>query len=221
MIAPNMATMLGYMCTDAGIAAPLLQQMLSAVNTRTFNGITVDGDTSTNDMVLLLANGASGAPEIIRGTTEEIIFIEHLESVARHLAQSIVRDGEGASKFVSITVRGAASDIDADIAARSVAQSSLVKTAIHGEDANWGRIAAAVGYSGIAFDPAAMEIKIGDVVVLAPPYRAEFSEALAKATLSQTDVTITVDLHAGPGEATLWTCDLSKEYVHINASYRS
>lgn len=221
MIAPNMATMLGYICTDARIAPPLLQSILSYVNTRTFNRITVDGDTSTNDMVLLLANGAAGGDEILAGTDDARVFTERLESVARHLAQSIVRDGEGASKFVAITVRGASSDEDADTAARSIAGSSLVKTAIHGEDANWGRIAAAVGYSGIDFDPAKMEIRIGDVVVLAPPYRAEFSEAEAKQTLSQTDITITVDLHGGAGEATLWTCDLSKEYIHINASYRS
>ena len=221
MIAPNMATMLGYVCTDANINNDTLQAMLSGATKQTFNRITVDGDTSTNDMVLLLANGAANGSEIFAGSSDAQTFTTHLESVCRSLAQSIVRDGEGANKFVAITVRGAVTEKDAETAARSIAGSSLVKTAIHGEDANWGRIAAAVGYSGIDFAPEKMEILLGDVVMLAPPYRIDFSEAAAKEVLSKKDIDIIVDLHAGDAEATCWTCDLSKDYVHINASYRS
>jgi glutamate N-acetyltransferase/amino-acid N-acetyltransferase len=221
MIAPNMATMLGYVCTDARIGHSTLQKMLSYVNERSFNSITVDGDTSTNDMVLLLANGAASANEIAENSNEYNMFLSHLEAVSRSLAQMIVRDGEGATKFIEINVRGAASEDAARTAARSIANSNLVKTAIHGEDANWGRIAAAVGYSGIDFTPEEMEIWIGDVQVLKKNYGIDFDEAHAKEVLSKKDIIITVNLNGGNGAASFWTCDLSKEYIHINASYRS
>ncbi|HET7152489.1 MAG TPA: bifunctional ornithine acetyltransferase/N-acetylglutamate synthase, partial [Candidatus Kapabacteria bacterium] len=221
MIAPNMATMLGYICTDARIGHSTLQKMLSYVNERSFNSITVDGDTSTNDMVLLLANGAASSKEIAENSSEYNTFLSHLQSVSSSLAQMIVRDGEGATKFIEINVRGAATEDAARTAARSIANSNLVKTAIHGEDANWGRIAAAVGYSGIDFTPEEMEIWIGDVQVLKKNYGIDFSETHAKEVLSKKDIVINVNLNGGSGAASFWTCDLSKEYVHINASYRS
>jgi len=221
MIAPNMATMLGFLCTDARIGQSALQKMLSEITERTFNSITVDGDTSTNDMVLLLANGAASGTEITEQSDGFAVFSKHLETVCRGLAQMIVRDGEGASKFIEIRVKGADSNGDARIAAKAIANSNLVKTAIYGEDANWGRIAAAVGYSGIDFNPEAMEIWIGSVQVLKKGYHIDFDEAEAKKVLSEKDITIDVQLNGGAGEAAFWTCDLTKEYVNINASYRS
>jgi glutamate N-acetyltransferase/amino-acid N-acetyltransferase len=221
MIAPNMATMLAYVCTDATIHAATLQPLVRETVDRSFNSILVDNDTSTNDMLLVLANGAAEGPAIKTGTPEHAAFAEALATVCRDLAISIVRDGEGATKLVTINVRGAHSNDDAKRAARSIASSMLVKTAIHGRDANWGRIAAAVGYSGISFDPAAMEIHLGSVPVLKKNYNTAFDEAAAAIVLAERDVTIGVNLNNGTGSATMWTCDLSKEYVHINASYRS
>ncbi len=221
MIMPNMATMLAYICTDATIDAATLDALLRETVDRSFNSILVDNDTSTNDMVLVLANGAAGAPPIVAGTPEHAAFAEALATVCRDLAISIVRDGEGATKLVTVEVRGAASADDARRAARSIAGSMLVKTAIHGRDANWGRVAAAVGYSGIAFDPAQMEIHLGGVPVLKKNYDTAFDEDAAAAVLAERDVTIGVQLNRGTGSATVWTCDLSKDYVHINASYRS
>ncbi|MBS1910806.1 MAG: bifunctional glutamate N-acetyltransferase/amino-acid acetyltransferase ArgJ [Bacteroidetes bacterium] len=221
MIAPNMATVLGFVATDAAISTPLLQQALSGAIARSFNRVSVDGDTSTNDMVIALANGESGAPMITEGSSEYVAFYTALEYLLTKLAKMIARDGEGATKLIEVVVRGAATEEEAEIAARAIANSNLVKTAIHGEDANWGRIIAAVGYSGIEFDPEAITIVLNQVPVLLPNYEIVIDEDRAKAALASECVVIEVNLGRGSDEATFWTCDLSKEYVHINASYRS
>ncbi|HMK38582.1 MAG TPA: bifunctional glutamate N-acetyltransferase/amino-acid acetyltransferase ArgJ [Bacteroidota bacterium] len=222
MIAPNMATMLAFVSTDAAVEPEVLRTALARAADCSFNRISVDGDTSTNDMVALLANGASGAPPLATASGPSYeAFFGALERTLVALSKMIVRDGEGATKFVEITVTGAADESSAVKAARAIANSNLVKTAIHGEDANWGRILAAVGYSGIEFDPAQVEIFFGDVAILRRNYAIDFSEAEAKEVLSHDEITITVDLHAGEAKASFWTCDLSAEYVHINASYRT
>jgi glutamate N-acetyltransferase/amino-acid N-acetyltransferase len=222
MIAPNMATLLAFVTTDALIPSPLLQRALKRAADRSFNRITVDGDTSTNDMALVLANGAAGNREVTSAEDPGFeAFCAALEDVMRRLSKMIVTDGEGATKFIEVMVKGARDDAEADRAARAIANSSLVKTALHGEDANWGRILAAVGYSGITFDPAATTIAFGDLPVLRQQFGIDFSEERAKEVLSRKEITVTVDLHQGGGEAFVWTCDLSAEYVAINANYRT
>ena len=222
MIAPNMATMLAFITTDAAIDPALLRTALVRAVDRSFNRISVDGDTSTNDMAVVLAGGRSGLPLIASATDPAYAaFAAGLEHLLVRLSRMIVLDGEGATKFVEIVVSGAASEADAARAARSIGTSNLVKTAIHGEDANWGRILAAVGNAGIAFAPEETEIRFGDVPILGKNYAIDFSEAEAKRALSAREITIRVTLNGGPGEATFWTCDLSREYVAINASYRS
>ena len=221
MIAPNMATMLAFITTDIDITRPLLKQALKRATDLSFNRITVDGDTSTNDMVLILANGRAENPIIEKEGAGYKIFCRALNEVLITLSKMIVKDGEGATKFIEVTVTGARSVNDAGIAARTICNSSLVKTALHGEDANWGRILAAVGRSGISFDPDKTEIFFDTLRVLGKNYDISFSEALAKKILQRNEITISVDLHGGRHSATFWTCDLSKEYVHINASYRS
>jgi glutamate N-acetyltransferase/amino-acid N-acetyltransferase len=222
MIAPNMATMLAFVTTDAAVAPDVLRTALSRAADRSFNRISVDGDTSTNDMVAVLANGASGARLLTAAAGEDYeVFYGALERVLIALSKMIVRDGEGATKFIEITVTGAADEKCAVQAARAIANSNLVKTAIHGEDANWGRIIAAVGYSGIDFDPAQVEISFGAVPILRQNYVIDFSEEDAKNVLSKKEITITVNQNQGGGSASFWTCDLSKEYVAINANYRT
>jgi glutamate N-acetyltransferase/amino-acid N-acetyltransferase len=221
MIAPNMATMLAFVTTDAVIAQPLLTKALRHANSKSFNRITVDGDMSTNDMLLILANGEAKNKTIKDHTEEYQLFVAPLEYVLIKLAKMIARDGEGATKLVEILVTGAKSEDDAVQAAKAVANSNLVKTAIHGSDANWGRILAAVGYSGIDFNPDRVEISFDDVKVLKENYEIVLDEEKAKAALSKDSVVVTIDLNQGAANARVWTCDLSKEYVHINASYRS
>lgn len=221
MIAPNMATMLAFITTDAAIAPALLKKTLRSVCDLSFNRITVDGDTSTNDMAVVLANGASGTPTLRESSADYKKFYAALKHVLITLSKLIVKDGEGATKFVEVTVKGAPSAKDADIACRTVCNSSLVKTAIHGEDANWGRILAAVGRSGIRFNPDKTEIFFGKLRILGKNYDISFSEEKAKKILQKKEIVITVDLHSGSHAATFWTCDLSREYVTINASYRS
>ena len=221
MIAPNMATMLAFVSTDAVISSFLLQKALTTAVNKSFNRITVDGDTSTNDMVLLFANGLAGNPPMKEGATAFGRFSAALEQVLAALAKMIARDGEGATKLVEVVVNGARQEKDAIQAARAIANSNLVKTAIHGADANWGRILAAVGYSGIDFEPEKVEISFDHVPILKRNFRANFSEARARAALSNENVNITVDLNLGRKSATFWTCDFSKEYVSINANYRS
>ncbi|MFQ3596972.1 MAG: bifunctional glutamate N-acetyltransferase/amino-acid acetyltransferase ArgJ [Chloroherpetonaceae bacterium] len=221
MIAPNMGTMLAFITTDAAIAQPLLQQALSVTNQKSFNRISVDGDESTNDMVVVLANGLAENPLIAEHNDEYKRFEKALEFVLTELAKMIVRDGEGATKFVEITVSGARSEHDAEVMARTVANSSLVKTALHGEDANWGRILAALGYSRIEFLPEKVEIRFGDVPILNQNFEIVLDEASAKAELSKHDITVKINLNLGEASATFWTCDLSEKYVEINGSYRS
>jgi glutamate N-acetyltransferase/amino-acid N-acetyltransferase len=221
MIAPNMATMLAFLTTDASIDQTLLQKTFAQLIDRSFNRISVDGDMSTNDMAVLLANGESGAPAIVEGTKEFDLFAQALEHVLVRLAKMIARDGEGATKLVEIAVKGAKSEAEALQAARAVANSNLVKTAINGEDANWGRIMAAVGYSGIDFVPENVELWFNEVPVLEKNYGIVMDEAKAKAVFALENITITVNLNQGSESACFWTCDLSKEYVNINASYRS
>ena len=222
MIAPNMATMLAFVTTDARVNPAVMQDALRLAADRSFNRISVDGDMSTNDMVLLFANGAAGGAEILSVSDPSYApFYEALEHVLTRLSKMIVVDGEGATKFVEVRVVDAATEEVAAQAARAIANSNLVKTAIHGEDANWGRILAAVGYSGIDFDPAAVEISFGEVPILGKNYAIDFSEEDAHAVLCRKEISITVNLNQGTASATFWTCDLSKEYVAINANYRT
>ena len=221
MIAPNMATMLGFVTSDIGIEQPLLAKALQAANRRSFNRITVDGDMSTNDMVLVLANGLAKNSPIKDNSEEFQLFVTALEYVLIKLAKMIVRDGEGATKLIEIMVTGARSEDEAAQAAKAVANSNLVKTAIHGADANWGRILAAVGYSGVDFNPDDVEISFGDLPVLRKNYEIVLDEEKAKELLLKDTVLIVVNLNQGTQFARFWTCDLTKEYVHINASYRS
>ncbi len=218
MIAPDMATMLVYIFTDAAIDRPILQSMVSALNQISFNCITVDGDTSTSDTLLVAATGASG----IRVTESSLDFMEALRGVMLDLAHQVVRDGEGATKFVTISVTGAASDAEARTHAMSIANSPLVKTAIAGEDPNWGRVVMAVGKSGAQADRDRLEIRFGDILVAAegqvhPGYREEEAAAYMK----RPEIDIHVDLGLGGGRSVVWTCDLTHGYIDINADYRS
>jgi len=222
MIHPNMATMLGFVCTDAQVYPNLLNSALSQAVKKSFNSITVDGDTSTNDMVLVLANGAAGSPVITPNTPEATIFTAHLERVLLDLAKMIVRDGEGATKLVEIKVVGAKNSAAARTAARSVATSSLVKTAFFGEDANWGRIIAAVGYSGIDVDQEKIDIRFNDIPVAVHGLAlGSEQEAAATEVLHRDEFVVTIDLHQGDAESSYYTSDLSYEYVKINADYRT
>lgn len=222
MIHPNMATMLGFITTDIAISKSALQLALTKVNDQTFNMITVDGDSSTNDMVLVLANGMAGNKKI--ETLDEPngkIFYEALLYVMTHLAKQIAQDGEGATKLIEVQVRGASSLEQAQIAARAVCRSPLVKTAIYGEDANWGRIASAVGASGIIFDPKVLSIYLDEIPLLQKGTPTVFSEALAKDILTEKNIVIKICLGDGDVKATAWGCDLTYDYIKINASYRS
>lgn len=226
MIHPNMATMLGFLTTDLAISKELLQEALSEVVKRTFNMITVDGDTSTNDMVLVLANGQAGN-ELLQSKEDSgyAKFYEALTYVCTYLSREIARDGEGATKLLTVEVLNAPTEKDAQLAARAVCSSNLVKTALFGEDANWGRIICAVGYSGAEFDPAQVDIFIksaaGQEQVAVDGAGLEFSEENAKAVLSEQEVTFVVDLKTGKEKATAWSCDFSYDYVKINGSYRT
>ncbi|TCL39516.1 glutamate N-acetyltransferase [Anaerospora hongkongensis] len=222
MIHPNMATMLGYMTTDANISSPLLKQALDKAVSLTFNMITVDGDTSTNDTVCVLANGQAGNALIDDAADPDyLLFAEALQSVCRYLAQQVVRDGEGATKFLEITVKGALSFEQGKKAAMSIAKSPLVKTAFFGQDPNWGRILCAVGYSGSNVQPARTSLAIGGVTIVEAGLGARYDEALLRKVMSEKDITVVVDLGLGQEEATVWTCDFSYEYVKINGEYHT
>lgn len=218
MIEPRMATMLGYLTTDAAVDPARLQRVLADACRFTFNAITVDGEPSTNDCVFALASGASGVA--IDDAGEAALF-DGLRAVAKELALGIVRGGEGATKLVSVTVSDAASDTDAWLAARAIANSLLVKTAIHGGDPNWGRLVAAAGRSGAAFDLDGARVRIGPHVLFADGRPFDDLAPAAAGYLAGTDLDIEVGLGAGSHRATVWTCDLSKEYVRINAEYRT
>ncbi len=221
MIEPNMATMLAFITTDVNIEDSLLQKVFRKGINRSFNRISVDGDMSTNDMAVILANGLAENGEIVESTDEAMLFESALDHVVISLAKMIARDGEGATKLVEIEVKGAASHKDAVMAARSVANSNLVKTAIHGEDANWGRILAALGYSGVDLFPEQIELSMNDLPILGKGYTILIDEIKAKAALSEKNISLSINLNQGNDSATFWTCDLTKEYIHINASYRS
>ncbi len=218
MIAPDMATMLVYIFTDAVVDQPVLQSMVSALNEKTFNCITVDSDTSTSDTLIVGATGASG----IRVTENSVGFMEGLRQVMLDLAHQVVRDGEGATKFVEISVTGASSDADARTHAMAIANSPLVKTAIAGEDANWGRVVMAIGKSGAPADRDTLSIWFGDIRVAHEGWvDPEYSEAAASAYMKRQELAIHVDLGLGGGTAVVWTCDLTHGYIDINADYRS
>lgn len=221
MIHPNLATMLCFIVTDANISSPILKKALLASTERSFNNITVDGDTSTNDMILCMANGAAGNRRPAAGSKDLRKFQACLDTVTLSLAKRVVRDGEGATKFVELVVRGAKSPVEAKRAAMAIAKSSLVKAALFGEDANWGRIMAALGNSGVEMDEARTDIYIGKAKLvekgLGQGKAADRDAALA---LKQREIQIIIDLHKGKASSTIWTCDLSYEYVKINASYR-
>lgn len=221
MIRPDMATMLAFLTTDAPVSAPALQGLLSQAVDATFNRITVDGDTSTNDTVLVLASGCAGG-ELLDGDSEALsAFGRGLTDVCRDLARQMVRDGEGATKLVDVRVKGAADDAAALQIARTIAESPLVKTALHGEDPNWGRIAAALGRSG-AFRGGPFSIAIGGVFVACDgKAQGGQAESLAHDVMTGGEYDIYVELEEGDGKATVSTCDFSADYVRINADYRS
>jgi glutamate N-acetyltransferase/amino-acid N-acetyltransferase len=219
MIEPRMATMLGFLTTDVKIAPAVLAKALRRVSDETFNAITVDGECSTNDCVFMLASGRSGV-EITRD--DDPAFLEALRGVAGHLSREIVRGGEGATKLVTVQITGAASHGDAWLAARTIANSPLVKTAIHGGDPNWGRLIAAAGRSGAKFVLDRASVRIGDVAVFVTGVPHDERADDAAAVLQAKEVTVTVDLGTGGShQATMWTCDFSAEYVKINAEYRT
>ncbi|MEH3127703.1 bifunctional glutamate N-acetyltransferase/amino-acid acetyltransferase ArgJ [Agrobacterium cavarae] len=226
MIAPDMATMLSYVVTDADIASPALQALLSAGVGPTFNSVTVDSDTSTSDTLMLFATGAAAADGQSRIENADDAKLEGfraaLNDLLKDLALQVVRDGEGARKMVEVTVTGAESDAAAKKIALSIANSPLVKTAVAGEDANWGRIVMAVGKSGELADRDRLAISFGHVRVAVNGERdPSYSEAEATAVMKQQDIPVKVDIGLGSGTATVWTCDLTKEYVEINGDYRS
>jgi len=218
MIEPMMATMLGFVTTDAKVAQPVLHRALVEVVNDTFNAITVDGECSTNDTVMLLANGQSG---VSVGDAEYAEFVRGLRAVCLELALGIVRGGEGATKLVTITVSGAASAADARKAAKAIANSPLVKTAIHGGDPNWGRLIAVAGRAGVGFELQRAKVTIGSIVLFEHGRPYDDRAPQAAEYLTGKDLAVAVDLGAGQATSTVWTCDLSAEYVKINAEYRT
>ncbi len=221
MIHPNMATTLAFVACDAAIAPGLLQKTLRDVTKRTLNSISVDGDTSTNDALIVFANGAAGAPAIAAGSKAHRAFTAALEEVCHSLALQIVADGEGAQRVIEIVVRGATTEKAARRIAETIATSPLVKTAFAGGDPNWGRVFAAAGRAGVRFDPAKTEIIMAGIPVLKHGQPVDFNERAASNKLLAPHVPIVMDLHAGRAMARYWTCDFTAEYVRINASYRT
>jgi glutamate N-acetyltransferase/amino-acid N-acetyltransferase len=224
MIHPDMATMLAVLTTDAKVATPVLQGLLGDAVERSFNRISVDGDTSTNDSVLLLANGASGVE--LEDEIAVARFAEGLELVCRTLAQEIVRDGEGASKFVTLSVVGSTDEAAALKVAETIATSPLVKTALAGEDPNWGRVLAAAGRAGIELDPSRLSLWIGsasedELQLVQAGEAADWDPASAASILADPEITMRLDLGLGQASATVWTCDLTHDYISINANYRT
>jgi len=225
MIHPNMATMLGFVTTDVNISQLMLQKALKKAIDTTFNMITVDGDTSTNDSVLILANGIAGNPIIDKEGEAFDKFFESLYEVCKYIAVSVVKDGEGATKLLEVELSGAASFEDGKALAKTILTSSLVKTAFFGEDANWGRIFCAMGYAGIDFDPNGVDIAIesaaGHISLLRQGLPIQFSEPKAKEILEENEIKILITMNEGNESVTAWGCDLSYDYVKINGDYRS
>ena len=221
MIHPNMATMLGFLTTDAAISPDHLSIALKSVTNNTFNQITVDGDTSTNDMVLVMANGLAGNAPLSPEHPEWPTFLKLLTKASESLAKQIAQDGEGATKLVEVEILGAQDNEDARAIAKQIVGSNLVKTAIFGADANWGRIISAIGQTKALINPATVDISLGQIKMLENSVPCPFSEDDARNYLNQSFITITVNLHVGNGCGKAWGCDLSYDYVKINASYRT
>jgi glutamate N-acetyltransferase / amino-acid N-acetyltransferase len=221
MIHPNMATMLGFVTTDANISQEDLLTALREVTNQTFNMITVDGDTSTNDMVLVMANGLAENNQLTKDHPEWNIFKQGLKIVSESLAKKIARDGEGATKLVEVQVSGAYSQNAASAVGKAIISSNLVKTAIYGTDPNWGRIVTAIGYSGVPVEPNAIKVAIGPFTVFENGLPSNFVEEKVKEYLESENVKLTVELNQGEYSATAWGCDLTYDYVKINASYRT
>ena len=223
MIHPNMATTLSYVTTDAKVEAAVLQPLLKAAADKSFHMLTVDGDTSTNDSLFLFANGASGVA--IETEEDKAAFAALLDDICIDMARRIASDGEGATHLMIVEAKGLPTEQDARLVARSIAGSTLFKAAVFGRDANWGRIMAAAGYSGADVDPTKADCILksaaGEVVVMEAGFGADFSEELAKAVLTEHDITVIVDFHSGGGQATAFGCDLTYDYVKINGDYRS
>jgi glutamate N-acetyltransferase / amino-acid N-acetyltransferase len=220
MIHPRMATMLSFITTDASMGERMLHNLLRAAAEDSFNCLTVDGDTSTNDTVVALASGLSEMV-VIPGNDSRAWFAEGLTLVCQTLARMIARDGEGASKLVTVEVVGARTPLDADRVARAIANSPLVKTALAGADPNWGRIICAAGYSGAKFDPGKIDVSVNSMALCRKGVDAGFDEAAAHHELEQKELVLHVDLHAGKAAARVWTCDFTRAYIDINSSYRS
>ena len=225
MIHPNMGTMLCFITTDCAISANMMKKALLFYVDKTFNRVTVDGDTSTNDMCVVMANGMAGNKEITEENESYDAYCEALHAVMKDLARKIAGDGEGASRLITCTVTGAEDEAKAEILAKSIASSSLTKAAMFGSDANWGRVLCAMGYSGASFDTKAVQIEFasaeGGISVCENGQGLDFDEALAKKILNQDEVEILVSLKEGCGTATCWGCDLTYDYVRINGDYRS
>ncbi|HFI0602326.1 TPA: bifunctional glutamate N-acetyltransferase/amino-acid acetyltransferase ArgJ [Streptococcus suis] len=221
MIHPNMATMLAFITCDAVISSQTLQKALSTLVETSFNQITVDGDTSTNDMVIVMSNGCSLNQEIQEGTEDYAKFVGMLELVMTDLAKKIARDGEGATKLIQVDVTGASDDLSARMVAKSIVGSSLVKTAIFGEDANWGRIIAAIGYAGVDIDVDHIDIALEEIPVMSQSSPVAFDQEEMDEVMQQDNLTISVNLNMGAASGRAWGCDLSYDYVKINALYRT
>ncbi len=219
MIHPNMATMLAYITTDAVVEPGLMSKLAKSVADRSFNQVTVDGDSSTNDTFLILANGAAGNPPIRAGTLEAEQLVAALTKVARELSRAIARDGEGATRLITVKVLEALSDSEARIAARAVASSSLVKAAVHGGDPNWGRIVCALGYSGAELALDRLHLTVGGLVVFERGAGVDVDLQAVRRAFEQPEIEIVATLGLGEGSAEAWGCDLSEEYVRINADY--
>jgi glutamate N-acetyltransferase/amino-acid N-acetyltransferase len=221
MIHPDMATMLSFIVTDANVSQSALTKAGKMAVDRSFNCVTVDGDTSTNDTVLFLANGMAGNKTINTNSRDYKIFEAALMDISQSLARQIAADGEGATKLIEVKLTGARTERDAHKAANAVATSNLVKTAIFGRDANWGRIVCAIGYSGASFDPAKITVRIGDELIFAKGAPQIKSEERLNEILAQREIPIQIDLKSGAASSTVWTCDLTYDYVKINADYRT
>ena len=221
MIQPNMATMLCFITTDADIEQKLLQEALSEITEETFNMISIDGDMSTNDMAVVLANGEAGNKKISEKNADYEIFYSTLKNMCTELSKKIASDGEGATKFLTIDVHGAESFADAKQVGMSVAKSPLVKTAFFGEDPNWGRVICAVGYSGVKINPEKTVVKFGDIPVYANGVGANYDSSALKKIMAAHDITIEINLGLGDISATVWSCDFSYEYVKINGEYHT
>jgi len=219
MIHPDMATMLAFLSTDAPVNADFLQKTLSESVAGSFNMIDVDGDTSTNDSVIIFSNGAGGGEEINDNSTDSDVFAEALNEICIALAKEIAKDGEGASKLIEVTVQGASNSNDAKLAAKSIAASTLVKSAIHGEDPNWGRIMVALGYSGAKVEESLVSLYINNVCLMESGVPIPFFKDAVSLTMAEEEVGIKVELNLGESSATSWGCDISEEYVSFNSEY--